>query len=73
MVDKPTMDKLQSLSGAAFDRLWLTTMIDHQRGAIAMAQDEVAHGRNADVLYLARSIIASQQAEIDRMKQMLGG
>jgi uncharacterized protein (DUF305 family) len=73
MVDKPTMDKLQSLSGAAFDRLWLTTMIDHHSGSIAMAQGEVAHGRNADVLYLARSIIASQQAEIDRMKQMLGG
>jgi uncharacterized protein (DUF305 family) len=73
MVDKPTMDKLQSLSGAEFDRLWLTSMIDHHRGAIAMAQYEVAHGRNADVLYLARSIIASQQAEIDRMKQMLGG
>jgi uncharacterized protein (DUF305 family) len=73
MVDKATMDKLQSVSGAQFDRLWLTSMIDHHRGAIAMAQDEVAHGRNADVLYLARSIIARQQAEIDWMTKMLGG
>ena len=73
MVDQATMDKLQSLTGPEFDRLWLTSMIDHHRGAIAMAQDEVAHGRNADVIYLARSIIATQQPEIDQMKQMLGG
>ena len=68
-----TMAKLQSLTGTGFDRLWLTSMIDQHRGAIAMAQDEVAHGRNADVIYLARSIIATQQPEIDQMKQMLGG
>ena len=73
MVDERTTDKLQSLTGPEFDRLWLTSMIDHHRGAIAMAQDEVAHGRNADVIYLARSIIATQQPEIDQMKQMLGG
>jgi uncharacterized protein (DUF305 family) len=73
MVDQATMDKLQSLAGPGFDRLWLTSMIDQHRGAIAMAQDEVAHGRNADVIYLARSIIANQQPEIDQMKQMLGG
>jgi uncharacterized protein (DUF305 family) len=73
MVDQTTMDKLQSLTGPEFDRLWLTSMIDHHRGAIAMAQDEGAHGRNADVIYLARSIIATQQSEIDQMKQMLGG
>src|ERR1700732_4942246 len=73
MVDQTTMDKLQSLTGPEFDRLWLTSMIDHHRGAIAMAQDEVAHGRNADVIYLARSMIATQQPEIDQMKQMLGG
>ena len=73
MVDQATLDRLQSLTGTDFDRLWLTSMIDHHRGAIAMAQDEIAHGKNPDVIYLARSIIAAQQAEIDQMKQMLGG
>jgi uncharacterized protein (DUF305 family) len=73
MVDQATMDKLQSLRGAEFDRLWLTSMIEHHRGAIAMAQEEAAHGHNPDVTYLARSIIAAQQAEIAEMKQMLGG
>jgi uncharacterized protein (DUF305 family) len=73
MVEATTMDKLQSLTGPGFDRLWLTSMIDHHRGAITMAQDEVAHGRSADVIYLARSIIATQQPEIDQMNRMLGG
>ncbi len=72
-VDQATMDKLQSLTGAEFDRLWLTSMIEHHRGAIAMAQEEAVRGNNPDVIYLARSIIAAQQAEIDEMKQMLGG
>ena len=73
MVDAATMARLQSLTGADFDRLWLTSMIDHHRGAIAMAQDEIAHGKNPDVIYLARAIIAGQQAEIDQMQKMLGG
>ena len=73
MVDQATMDKLQKLNGAEFDRLWLTSMIAHHRGAVTMAQDELAHGRDADVTYLARTIIANQQAEINQMQQMLGG
>lgn len=73
MIDQATLDKLQQLRGAEFDRLWLTSMIDHHRAAIAMAQDELAHGRHPDVLYLARTTIANQQAEIDQMKQVLGG
>jgi uncharacterized protein (DUF305 family) len=73
MVDQRTMDRLRSLTGAAFDHLWLTSMVDHHRGAIAMAQDEVAHGKNPDVIYLAQRIIAGQQAEIDQMTRLLGG
>jgi uncharacterized protein (DUF305 family) len=73
MVDQATISKLQTLTGPEFDRLWLTSMIDHHRGAIAMSQDEIAHGKNPDVIYLARTVIAAQQAEIDQMKKMLGG
>jgi uncharacterized protein (DUF305 family) len=72
MVNQATMDRLRSLTGPAFDRLWLTSMIEHHRGAIAMAQDEVAHGKNPDATYLAKTIIREQQAEIDQMNQMLG-
>jgi uncharacterized protein (DUF305 family) len=67
------MDKLRTLHGADFDRLWLMSMIDHHRGAIAMAQQEVARGKNPDVIYLAKSIVTAQQSEIDQMNRMLGG
>jgi uncharacterized protein (DUF305 family) len=73
MVSEATMDKLRTLHGADFDRLWLMSMIDHHRGAIAMAQQEVARGKNPDVIYLAKSIVTAQQAEIDQMNRMLGG
>jgi uncharacterized protein (DUF305 family) len=49
------------------------SMISHHQGAIEMAQAEVAHGQNPDTITMAKSIITDQQAEIDRMEQMLGG
>jgi uncharacterized protein (DUF305 family) len=73
MVDEATMTKLQSLKGAEFDTLWLESMIGHHEGAIAMAKAEVAKGQNIDTKRMAQTMIDAQQAEIDQMKQMLGG
>jgi len=73
MVDQPTIDRLRTLNGPDFDKLWLQSMISHHQGAIGMAQAEIAHGQNPDAIALAKSIIATAQAEIDQMKQMLGG
>lgn len=71
MADGATMAKLASLSGAEFDTLWLQTMIDHHRGAVGMADTEIADGVNTDAKRLAQGIVAAQQAEIDRMNSML--
>jgi uncharacterized protein (DUF305 family) len=73
MVDQATMTKLQSLKGAEFDTLWLQSMIGHHEGAVAMAKAEVAKGQNVDTKHMAQTMIDAQQAEIDQMKQMLGG
>ncbi|TGD89891.1 DUF305 domain-containing protein [Mycolicibacterium sp. CH28] len=73
MVDDATMAKLGSLKGAGFDTLWLQSMIGHHQGAIEMAKAEIANGTSADMTTLAKSIVTAQQAEIDQMKQMLGG
>jgi uncharacterized protein (DUF305 family) len=73
MVDDATMAKLQSLKGPEFDTLWLQSMINHHQGAIEMAGGEVAAGQSVDMTALAKSIVTAQQAEIDQMKQMLGG
>lgn len=71
MVDDATMTKLESLSGAEFDKLWLQSMIGHHQGAIEMAKAEVAKGDNVDAVTMAKNIVAAQQLEIDKMQQML--
>jgi uncharacterized protein (DUF305 family) len=73
MVDGATMERLETLKGAEFDTLWLQSMIGHHEGAIAMANTEIANGADADAKDLAAEIVKTQQAEIDQMKQMLGG
>ncbi|BBX10590.1 DUF305 domain-containing protein [Mycolicibacterium aichiense] len=73
MVDDATMTKLKSLNGPQFDTLWLQAMIGHHQGAIEMAKAEIANGQSADLTAMAKSIVTAQQAEIDQMKQMLGG
>jgi uncharacterized protein (DUF305 family) len=73
MVDEATMTKLQTLSGAEFDTLWLKSMISHHEGAIEMAKAEVTNGENVDAKNMAQHMIDSQQAEITQMNQMLGG
>jgi uncharacterized protein (DUF305 family) len=73
MVDEATMTKLQSLNGAEFDKLWLESMISHHQGAIEMAKAEIANGDNVDAKDLAKNIVTTQEAEIGKMKQMVGG
>ena len=73
MVDAAAMTKLESLNGAEFDKLWLESMVSHHQGAIEMAKAEIANGDNVDAKTLAKNIVATQEAEIGQMKQMLGG
>jgi uncharacterized protein (DUF305 family) len=73
MINDATMIKLDSLKGADFDTLWLQSMINHHQGAIEMAKVEIADGKNADMITMAKNIVSAQQAEIDQMKQILGG
>lgn len=73
MVDDATMAELESLRGTEFDRLWLESMISHHQGAVEMAKAEVAHGKNVDAIAMAETMVATQEAEIVQMKQMLEG
>jgi uncharacterized protein (DUF305 family) len=72
MVDAATMDKLPTLTGAAFDDLWLRSMIRHHQGAIAMAEPEIAHGEDPTAVKMANIIVDWQQIEIGQMHAMLG-
>ncbi|MGI0485202.1 DUF305 domain-containing protein [Pantanalinema rosaneae CENA516] len=52
-----------------FDLRFMNAMIPHHEGAIAMAKDALTKAQHPELKQLANDIIASQQAEIDQMKQ----
>ena len=71
MMSQADMDALDQATGEDAARLFLTGMITHHKGAITMAQNEVANGQNPEAVALAQKIITNQQAEITTMTQLL--
>jgi uncharacterized protein (DUF305 family) len=74
MLTPEQMQQLDLARGADFDRRFLTFMIQHHRGAIAMVKDLFAHpgaGQDESVFRLASDISADQTNEIARMQKML--
>lgn len=67
------MQQLRNATGAEFDRMFLTMMIEHHQGAVSMAQQEVDQGSNPDAKQLAEKIVADQNAEIGRMRELQAG
>jgi uncharacterized protein (DUF305 family) len=70
-MSKADMAALNDAKGAAFDKQFLTMMIEHHEGAIEMAQEQVAKGSKPEAKALAATIVTDQQAEIATMKQIL--
>lgn len=71
MMSEQDMAALQNAGGAEAGRLFLTQMIDHHRGAITMAQQEIDNGKFPPAVEMARSIVSSQQEEISAMEGLL--
>jgi uncharacterized protein (DUF305 family) len=71
MMSPAQMDALKSAQGVEASKLFLNGMITHHQGALTMAQDEVNNGQSPDAVALAKSILESQQTEIDTMNQIL--
>ena len=70
MADAATMQRLRASSGPAFDRLWLETMTAHHQGALTMARDRL-RGAPGPLTEFSRTLLVTQQAEIDRMRGVL--
>lgn len=71
MLSEQELAKLESLSGKAFDKYFLEAMIEHHEGAVVMAKDFLDTSNQA-VADLLESVIASQNAEIETMRKLLG-
>lgn len=72
MMSDADMESLGTATGAEFDQMFLTMMIEHHTGAIEMAKTEQQDGENPDAIALAEKIEADQTAEIAQMEDLLG-
>lgn len=74
MLSKAQMANLAKAKDAAFDRLFLTGMIQHHEGALTMVKELFAAngaGNNTAVFRFASDVDADQRAEIARMRALL--
>ena len=74
MLTPAQIQELDEARGAAFDRLFLTYMIQHHNGAVTMVDDLFATdgaGQDEAAFKLASDISVDQITEIARMERML--
>ena len=74
MLTQAQLEELARAKGAAFDRLFLTYMIQHHTGAIIMVKDLVetdGAAQEGQIGKLAGEINVDQTTEIERMRVML--
>ena len=70
MLTEAELKELASLKDAAFDQMFLTSMIAHHEGALDMAS-MIQDSTKAEVKQLYENIVTSQSAEIETMKALL--
>jgi len=74
MLTPAQMQALRNAHGAEFDRLFLTGMIQHHRGALVMVKElfeSPGAGQDADLFDFATDVDSGQRAEITIMENML--
>jgi uncharacterized protein (DUF305 family) len=74
MITPDQMKQLEAARGAEFDRLFLTFMIQHHRGAVTMVRelfDTPGAAQDQAVFKIASDVNVDQTTEIARMSQML--
>lgn len=75
MLTAKQMDALRKASGAEFNRLFLTGMIQHHTGALTMVKelyDNAGTGQDAELFTFTSDVDSGQRAEIRIMQNMLG-
>ena len=74
MLTEAQMKELDAARGEEFDRLFLTFMIQHHKGAVSMVRDLFAArgaGQDETVFKFASDVEVDQTTEINRMFEML--
>ncbi|OBK64613.1 DUF305 domain-containing protein [Mycolicibacterium fortuitum] len=71
MMTEQDLAALRDAQGVDASKLFLTQMVEHHNGAIAMAQNEIDGGQFTQAVTLARSIIDTQRAEVRTMQEIV--
>lgn len=71
MMTEDEMADLEAASGAQFDQMFLTMMIEHHEGAIEMARTEQSEGEFPEAVDMAEEIETTQAEEIQTMQDLL--
>jgi len=75
MLSAKQMAALKKAKGEQFDRLFLTGMIQHHKGALTMVKDlfdNAGAGQDAELFNFVTDVDSGQRAEIRIMQTMLG-
>jgi uncharacterized protein (DUF305 family) len=70
MATQAELTTLQKTRGKAFDELFLSLMIKHHEGAVAMSGEQLENGSDIRVGELAQEVSVTQTKEITTMKQL---
>lgn len=62
-------ESLKDLKGDAYDKAFITHMIDHHEGAVEMAKLSAENAKHDEIKTLSENIIIAQEKEIAEMKQ----
>ncbi len=73
MATQAELDLLETLSGTAFDELFLQLMIDHHQGAVDMCVRVMTDGQDFVLQSIANEMLTTQSTQIFQMEAMLGG
>lgn len=74
MLTPAQMEALRNAHGAEFDRLFLTGMIQHHKGALVMVDDlfhKAGAGQTGDIFDFVTDVDSGQRAEIRIMQSLL--
>lgn len=62
---------IEVANGDAFTRSWLSALLEHELGAVRLAEAEIAAGQNAETVALAEKDRAAHAAQAERLRRML--
>jgi uncharacterized protein (DUF305 family) len=69
--DRRTVDELSHLSGMAFDKAYVTRIIEHHQQGVQMATPATHHAAHPEVRAFAQKMIDDQTHEIEHLREHL--